>query len=200
MRKYLFMGILAVVSVCCTTAKISLSEQEIALIDGSGDVMRVLTIDNPGDSLVLRSECAEFNAADLKTPEYAALAGKMAATMTSPEQDGVGIAGPQVGILRRIIVVQRFDKEGEPVEVYANPYIVETRGEKEAGPEGCLSIPGRRGDVMRWRDITVVYANPLFGEPGQPQTISEDVSGYTAIIFQHEIDHLSGVLYIDKLQ
>lgn len=162
--------------------------------------MRVLTVNNQEDSLFLRGGCLAFNVYDLNTPEYQALAKKMVATMTSPEQDGVGIAGPQIGLHRCIIAVKRYDKEGEPIEVYANPYIVETRGEHEPGQEGCLSVPGRSGSVMRWRDIQIGYTDPNSDRLDQPRTVFEDVSGYTAIIFQHEIDHLNGILYTDKIQ
>ena len=115
-------------------------------------------------------------------------------TVTSPEQDGVGIAGPQVGIGRRIVAVQRFDKEGEPFEVYPNIRVTAKRGSPEPGPEGCLSVPGRRGDVLRWQDIDIAYTSPRTG-----RDTTETVKGFTAVIFQHETDHLDGVLYIDKL-
>ena len=64
---------------------------------------------------------------ELKSNEYQSLADKMVATVTSPEEDGVGIAGPQVGISRRIVAVQRFDKAGEPFEVYPNIRITRSR-------------------------------------------------------------------------
>ena len=116
----------------------------------------------------------------------------MLATVQDPSEDGVGIAGPQVGISRRIVAVQRFDKPGEPFEVYPNIRIVATHGDLCPGPEGCLSVPGLRGDVMRWRDIDITYS---LG----PRDTTERVQGFTAVIFQHECDHLDGVLYIDKV-
>lgn len=169
------------------------SPEERALINGEG-VMRVLTIDNRSDSLFLRTPCKDLTAKEIKSPEYALLAGRMLATVTSPEQDGVGIAAPQVGIGRRVVAVQRFDKPGEPFEVYPNIRITARRGETEPGPEGCLSVPGRRGDVLRWQDIDIAYVSPATG-----RDTTETVKGYTAVIFQHETDHLDGVLYIDKL-
>lgn len=177
----------------------TLSREECKLITESPEVMRVLTTDSVEDSLFLRQQCLYLNVVDINSNEFKELSRKMVATLTSPEQDGVGIAGPQVGISRRVIAVQRFDKEGNPVEVYANPQIEETRGDKEAGSEGCLSVPGRRGKVLRWQDITISYTDPNSDRLDQPRTVREDIKGFTAVIFQHEIDHLDGILYIDKL-
>ena len=156
--------------------------------------MRVLTIEDREDSLFLRTPCKDLTIKQIRSDEYAILAGRMLVTVTSPEQDGVGIAGPQVGIGRRIVAVQRFDKPGEPFEVYPNIRVTARRGEPEPGPEGCLSVPGRRGDVLRWQDIDISYVSPATG-----RDTSETVTGFTAVIFQHETDHLDGVLYIDKL-
>ena len=126
---------------------------ERSLIEGQGDVMRVLTVADADDLAVLRTPCRDLSRRELSDPLYPMLAAKLVATVTSPEQDGVGIAGPQVGISRNVVAVQRFDKEGEPFEVYPNIRIVATRGEQVPGREGCLSVPGRRGEVLRYQDI-----------------------------------------------
>jgi peptide deformylase len=89
--------------------------------------------------------------------------------------------------------VQRFDKEGEPFECFINPEIVEFIGEKEAGGEGCLSVPEIRGDVERWQTIRLRYRDEQFVER------EELIEGFTAVIFQHELDHLDGKLFIDYL-
>ena len=170
------------------------TEEERALIAGQPDVMRVLTVENEGDLQVLRTPCTNLSAAMLADLLYEQLAAKMIATVTSPEQNGVGIAGPQVGLSRRIVAVQRFDKEGEPFEVYPNIRIIALRGEPELGREGCLSVPGRRGEVLRYRDIDIQYTLPA-----SSKDTTERIEGFTAVIFQHETDHLDGVLYIDKL-
>jgi peptide deformylase len=169
------------------------SSAEKAVIKGDG-VMRVLTIDDESDSLFLRTPSKDLTAKEIRSKEYSTLAERMLVTVTSPEQDGVGIAGPQVGIGRRIVAVQRFDKEGEPFEVYPNIRVTAKRGSPEPGPEGCLSVPGRRGDVLRWQDIDIAYTSPRTG-----RDTTETVKGFTAVIFQHETDHLDGILYIDKL-
>ena len=168
--------------------------EEKSLIHDSGETMRVLTINDLNDSLVLRKECSEINLRDLNGEDYLTLASKMVATVTSPEQDGVGIAGPQVGISRRIVAVQRFDKAGEPFEVYPNIRITARRGEKQVGPEGCLSIPGRRGEVARYRDIDIRYTSVK-----TLADTTETITGFTSVIFQHECDHLDGILYTDYL-
>ncbi len=156
-------------------------------------ILRVLTIADQADSLVLRTPCEEFTPSMLQSPEFEALSTLMLATVQDPSEDGVGIAGPQVGISRRIVAVQRFDKPGEPFEVYPNIRIVGFSGDTEPGPEGCLSVPGLRGDVMRYRDIEIRYTTPSLRDT------TERIQGFTAVIFQHECDHLDGVLYIDKV-
>ena len=169
------------------------SSHEKDIIKGQG-VMRVLTIEDKNDSVFLRTPCRDLTAKEISSKEYKLLADRMLATVTSPEQDGVGIAGPQVGIGRRVVAVQRFDKPGEPFEVYPNIRVTARRGDPEPGPEGCLSIPGRRGEVLRWQDIDIAYTSPA-----TCKDTTEVVKGFTAVIFQHETDHLDGVLYIDKL-
>ena len=173
-------------------------------------ILRVLTVEDAADSLVLRTPCADLTPEMLSSPEYTKLAGLMVATVTDPLEDGVGIAGPQVGISRRIVAVQRFDKPGEPFEVYPNIRIVATRGELCPGPEGCLSVPGRRGTVLRYRDIDIRYtlvspaaATAPSGTANPADALrdtTERIQGFTAVIFQHECDHLDGILYIDKLE
>lgn len=170
------------------------SADEKSIIRGSGETMRVLRITDKDDSLVLRTECRNIPREELKREEYLLLAQKMIATVTSPEEDGVGIAGPQVGISRLVVAVQRFDKEGFPFEVYPNIRISALRGEKEIGPEGCLSIPDRRGNVARYRDIDILYTSPR-----TLQDTTESIKGFTAVIFQHECDHLDGILYTDYI-
>lgn len=193
MKKSIIIAALAVIAATsCTRA--GWSEEEKSLINNSGEVMGVLTINDLKDSLTLRAQCQEIPVEALQSEEYLTLARKMVSTVTSPEQDGVGIAGPQVGISRRVVAVQRFDKEGEPFEVYPNIRIIERRGEQKLGPEGCLSIPGRRGNVARYRDIDIRYTSAK-----TLKDTMESVTGYTAVIFQHECDHLDGVLYTDYL-
>lgn len=171
------------------------TKAELSLIKGADSIMRVLTIDNPADSFVLRDVSTDLSAEALLSEDFAKLSELMIATVTHPSQDGVGIAGPQVGLNRRVVAVQRFDKEGEPFEVYPNISIVWTSDSLAYGPEGCLSVPGRRGEVLRSQEIVIEYDKIT----ESVETVRDTISGFTAVIFQHEIDHLDGVLYIDRL-
>ena len=128
----------------------------------------------------------------LRTDDYAVLRRRMLATVQDPQNSGVGIAAPQVGILRRMIAVQRFDKPGAPFEFYLNPEIVESSAETAPGREGCLSIPGLAGTVVRAQRIVLRYRDERFAEK------TETIDGFTAVIFQHETDHLDGILYTDR--
>lgn len=182
------------------------TETELTLIHEADSIMRVLTIDNEEDSAVLRAKSSDLSAEALRSDDYRRLAELMLATVTHPSQDGVGIAAPQVGLNRRVVAVQRFDKEeilpdgseGCPFEVYPNIRIVSMSETLEPGPEGCLSVPDRSGEVMRSREIVIEYAD-VNRLDEKDHMVRETVYGFTAVIFQHEIDHLEGVLYIDRL-
>ncbi|MBY3620428.1 peptide deformylase [Acinetobacter sp. CUI P1] len=120
------------------------------------------------------------------TPNVKKLLDDMADTMYDAE--GVGLAAPQVGILKRLIVVDADEEHG--LIKMINPEIIGTEGE-QLGPEGCLSIPGLNGDVRRAETVTVRGLN----REGKEITITG--SGLLARAFQHEIDHLNGVLFTD---
>ena len=115
---------------------------------------------------------------------------------------GVGLAASQVGVLERVIVVEYYENEDDedddeeapaPKRLYTlvNPEITRKSTEVEAGTEGCLSVPGLQGEVERFISITVKGQN----RHGQPVTLK--LKDWTARIFQHEIDHLNGVLFTD---
>lgn len=169
----------------------TLHEQE--LIESSDSLMRVLSVEDPADLAVLRSESSFLTEDDIRSELFHRLSGLMVSTMTDPSQDGVGIAAPQVGILKRIVAVQRFDKEGEPVEVYPDIRIDRYAGDVVPGVEGCLSVPGYRGSVPRYQEISISYR-----DPETLDILRDTVSGFTAVIFQHEVDHLDGILYTDR--
>lgn len=179
----------------CADSRDGWTKEETALIGAGGQTMRVLTNDIPDDDAVLRQKSLDMTPEMVGSDLYRTLAGKMLTTVTSPEQDGVGIAGPQVGVLRRVVAVMRYDKPDKPFEVFPNIKITAFNGETQPGPEGCLSVPGRRGMVARWQDIDISYISPR-----TLKDTTENVKGYTAVIFQHECDHLDGILYIDKLE
>lgn len=184
------------------------TSDELAIIERADSIMRVLTIESPRDLSVLRAPSIDFSSDALLSDEFARLTELMVATVTHPSQDGVGIAGPQVGLNRRVVAVQRFDKEGEPFEVYPNISIVWKSDSLEFGPEGCLSVPDRREDVARSTQIVIEYtavpgpysSADLGSVSGDtPPHVRDTISGFTAVIFQHEVDHLDGILYIDRI-
>ncbi len=111
---------------------------------------------------------------------------------TMYKANGVGLAAPQVGILRRAVVVDVGNEESRLFEL-VNPEIIAFEGEQE-GPEGCLSIPGRSGIVKRPNKVTVRAQDSR----GNPMEITAE--GFLARAFCHEIDHLDGILYIDKME
>ncbi len=115
---------------------------------------------------------------------------------TMREAPGVGLAAPQVNVSQRLIVVEygKEDDEEAPPKLYvlANPEITRISTETEVGTEGCLSIPGVVGDVERATSLTIKGLN----RHGQPTTVK--ANGWLARIFQHEVDHLNGVLFTDR--
>lgn len=191
MRRALILAVAALAATACG----GFSRAERATIGRGGDgIMRVLRITDREDSLILRRPSAPVDARTASSEDFALLCRRMAATVRDPQNEGVGIAAPQVGILRRVIAVQRFDKPGEPFGFYINPEIIAVSGPAEPGREGCLSIPDIYGTVGRPHRITIRYRDEGFGQ------VTETVEGFTAVIFQHEIDHLDGVLFIDRMQ
>lgn len=104
--------------------------------------------------------------------------------------DGIGLAAPQIGILKRLIVIDLTAEEGEVYKLI-NPVIVKSKGEQVCR-EGCLSVPGMLGDVTRPKEV-VVEALDVNGKK-----ITIKAKDLLAIVLCHEIDHLDGVLFIDK--
>jgi peptide deformylase len=112
-------------------------------------------------------------------------------------EPGVGLAASQINVSLRIITVEYVeDEDNEDAKprlyIVVNPEIVSTSDETEIAPEGCLSVPGLRGDVERYTEIVVK------GKSRRGQATRLKLKGWTARIFQHEIDHLDGVLFIDR--
>lgn len=113
---------------------------------------------------------------------------------TLRDAPGVGLAAPQIGISEQLIVVEYAENEEQKPKLYIviNPEIIKPSEEKEIGVEACLSIPGVAGEVERNYSLTIKGLNRL----GKPTKIK--ASGWLARIFQHEIDHLEGVLFTDR--
>ena len=143
--------------------------------------MAKLQIRKVGDE-ALRKVCRPVDAI---TPRILTLLDDMVETMRAA--NGVGLAAPQVGILRRIVVIEV--EPGEVLELI-NPKIIAFSGEQEA-VEGCLSLPGKSGVTKRPMHVTVRAQNR------KGETITVNGSGLLARAFCHELDHLDGKLYID---
>ena len=107
----------------------------------------------------------------------------------------MGIAAPQVGVNKRVIWVKRYDKAGAPFECYINAYITAYSDTLKYRPDGCLSIPGVSGSSWRaiWVDI-------IYDTPDGVRRSEHITHEYTAHIFQHEIDHLNGMVFLDRTQ
>ncbi len=143
--------------------------------------MAKLKIVKLGDD-ILRKVCRPV---DKITPRILTLLDDMAETMHAA--DGVGLAAPQVGVLRRIVVIEV--EEGNLIELI-NPKIIAFSGSQE-DTEGCLSVPGKFGTVTRPMHVTVRALNR------KGETFDITGSGLLARAFCHELDHLDGKLYID---
>ncbi|MDR0601070.1 MAG: peptide deformylase [Treponema sp.] len=120
--------------------------------------------------------------------EISKVAGEMIKALRAGK--GVGLAGPQVGFMKRLFVVE---VEGNAPRVFINPSILETSQETAKYEEGCLSVPGVWADVIRPGAVKVQAWN----EKGRPFTL--EASGILARVIQHEYDHLEGILFIDRL-
>ena len=143
---------------------------------------KIVTI---GDD-TLRKTCRKQEKFDIR---LAILLKDMADTMYKAE--GVGLAAPQVGILRRVAVVD-VSEDHEGLLELINPVIVETEG-TQTGREGCLSVPGRQGVVTRPMKVTVQFQNR------KGEWMELETEGFEARAICHELDHLDGTLYTDVM-
>ena len=202
--KYFFVlsAVLVVLISCSTTSSVrqskahdfTLDQKNLIMSMDSTMPMRVLKINNKRDSIVLRTKCKNV-IADPNNITLKHFVNRLYRTVRDSISMGVGIAAPQVGVLKNIIWVQRFDKEGFPFEVYLNPKIIKYTDKKQNCVEGCLSSPDR-SDTIKTR----AYAIHMEYDKMDGTHHTEMIEAFTAVIFQHEIDHLNGILYLDHLE
>lgn len=155
---------------------------------------------------VLRTRAPEVSREEIATPEFQALVQRMISAMR--EAPGVGLAAPQLGISKRVLVLEdraelmaslteaeRAERERVPVpvRVVVNPTLTPVGDEKVTFFEGCLSVAGFAGLVARWREVEVT------GLDEKGEAVTWRVKGWPARILQHEVDHLDGTLYIDRM-
>jgi len=176
------------------TTNFSQAQQALIMEADTSVAMRLFLTTNDKDSVLLRAQCEDVkpNKDDIVLEQFV---NRLYRTVTDSMSLGVGIAAPQVGILKNIIWVQRFDKEGFPFEVYLNPKIVHYSKKKQPCTEGCLSIPDKRATTQNR-----AYAIKIEYDKMDGTQHTEVVEDFTAVIFQHEIDHLNGILFIDHLE
>lgn len=137
---------------------------------------------------ILRKKSREVEIEDIKTEKIQSLIDDMIETMH--HYNGVGLAAVQVGVLKRIVVIDVDDSNGEYILI--NPIITKTKGEKECD-EGCLSFPNEFGKVVRPTDVTVEF---LDRNAKKTKLKAKDL---LAQAICHECDHLEGVLFVDKV-
>ncbi len=170
------------------------TEQKILISQNTEEIpMRVFLTTNEKDSLLLRKKSHDVVPSN-EDELLVHFINRLLSTVQDSMSLGVGIAAPQVGILKNIIWVQRFDKEDFPFEVYLNPKIVQYSVKKQPCPEGCLSIPNKRATTQNRAYAILLEYDKLDGSHHV-----EMVEDFTAVIFQHEIDHLDGILFTDHL-
>ena len=146
--------------------------------------MAIRNVRLDGDE-ILRKMCRPVENIDDKIKE---LVADMIETMHA--QDGVGLAAPQVGILKRVVVIDLYDDKGPYVLI--NPEIIKEKGEQEVD-EGCLSFPNQFAKIIRPEEVTV-RAKDI---DGKEYTLKG--KGLLAQAISHEVDHLNGILFLDKI-
>ena len=146
--------------------------------------MAIRIIREDGDE-ILRKKAREVEKVDDKIRQ---ILDDMLETMH--KFNGVGLAGQQIGILKRLVVIDLYDEYG-PLKL-VNPKIIEQKGEQEV-EEGCLSFPNQFAKIIRPQKVTIVALN----ENGQK--IKVEAEGLLAQAICHELDHLEGILFVDKI-
>lgn len=147
---------------------------------------------------ILRKVAAEVKTETIKTDSFAQLVRDLKDSMK--HYGGIGIAAPQVGLSQQVCVIElnginRYGQEiNLPFTVFINPRIEVLSDEQKGYWEGCLSVPGLRGYVERPQHIRVNYLN----EKAEP--VQMEAQGFLATVIQHELDHLFGTLYIDRIK
>ena len=155
---------------------------------------KILKLGNPN----LRKEALEYPPDWLGSHSFEKLLLDMRETLRA--SGGIGLAAPQINILYRVVVIDIVNPntrygtiELSPFEVYINPKIYILEKETEGFWEGCLSMPGMMGYVERPKKIRIDYLN----RKGEPK--SKVAQGFLSTVFQHEFDHLDGILYVDRI-
>lgn len=158
-------------------------------------ILKVARMGHP----VLRQKARDLTPEEIRSPEIQRLIADMVETMH--EYSGIGLAAPQVHQSIQLAIIEfdegssRYpDMGGQPLNVYINPKITVLDSKEQGFWEGCLSVPELRGLVHRPRKIRVDYLD----REAKPRSIEAD--GFLATVFQHELDHLAGRLFVDRMK
>lgn len=157
------------------------------------NILPVIKMGHPN----LRRSSQPVSLEQIQTPKYQEFIDRLIATMRA--EDGAGIAAPQVDVLERLFVMEvddnpRYpDKLSFPLLVAINPEIKPIGEEQVDSWEGCLSIPNIRGNLKRWAQVKIT------GYDRNGNFFEKELSDFAAVVAQHELDHLNGVLFIDRM-
>ncbi|MCT4617609.1 MAG: peptide deformylase [Candidatus Gracilibacteria bacterium] len=152
-------------------------------------------IETGDNNEILRTKSQEI--ARIELNKYVKLGKQMIDYLKNPDNGGVGLAAPQIGINKRIIAVSlmnSYEDENYRTIMMINPEILEHSNNVEVDGEGCLSLPGESGEVERYCRIKLQFLD----QKGHKNTII--LKGLSARIVQHEIDHLDGILFMDRVE
>ncbi|MBX7186039.1 MAG: peptide deformylase [Vicinamibacteria bacterium] len=156
-------------------------------------ILKVARIGNP----VVRARAKNVDPAVIRTSDFQRLLDDMVETMH--EYDGVGVAAPQVHVSLRVAVLEvprgdgRGGRKGVPLTVLINPKVTPLSPRAQLEIEGCLSVPGLRGVVPRFEKVRL----EALGRDGRPYSVI--ATGFHARVIQHEVDHLDGNVYLDRM-
>lgn len=202
MRKYIYLlGVLFGLLACADNSN-KMTDSELKLITEADAFVpfKVLLTSDKEDSLFLRQKSKDIPEVEMivSSPEFKLFVNRL--KMTLAEEMGVGLAAPQVGIGRNVFLFMRMDQPERKVEVAINPRIVEHSKETFTFEgDGCLSIPGLSGNTTRYQWVDVEYYDELGTLKKERLSGTSRQGDFTGVIFQHEFDHLEGVLFIDRL-
>lgn len=157
--------------------------------------MAKLIIETGDENEILRTVSESIKVHEIRN--YKGLAEDMLKYIKDPRNGWVGLAAPQVGTNKRLIVVslmRDYDDAWYRTIAMINPEIIEHSWEKRTAEEGCLSVPGESGDVLRWTWVKVAFLDT------EGKKYALKLENLAARIVQHEIDHLDGVLFTDKVE
>lgn len=180
-----------VIAVSCSS-KNTFSENDLKIIHTNSDsLLHIYSVENPQELEVLRTPSVNLTKEVINSEDFRILKERMLKTASAA--GAKGLAAPQVGINKAVVVIQRADKEGSPYEVYPNLFIKEVSKEMDISEETSLSIPEKKQYVDRYVVVVIQYYDI------ESRKVKLDtISTYESAMFQHYTDHLDGILFTDN--